>query len=147
VVAKARPGPGHSGELEPGSELQPAGSLISPPGGQWYEVWARELVLTPAPDVSGETIRVRYVGGYTEPSADGSVLDLATRDEDAIVAHVCAHAMEWIGADEAKRMRFERERGASPVEARRQFEARYAAARARRLAGVRSRRLVARGLR
>jgi hypothetical protein len=53
--------------------------------------------------------------------------------------------MEWIAGDEAKRMRFERERGASPVDARRLFEARYVAARARRLAGVRSRRLVARG--
>jgi hypothetical protein len=55
------------------------------------------------------------VGAYTEPSADGLVLDVASQDEDAIVAHVCAHAMEWIGADEAKRMRFERERGASPA--------------------------------
>jgi hypothetical protein len=74
------------------------------------------------------------------------VLDVATGDQDAIVSHVCAHAMEWIGADDAKRMRFERERGAAPVEARRQFEARYAAARSRRLAGVRSQRLVARGM-
>jgi hypothetical protein len=43
-------------------------------------------------------------------------------------------------------MRFELERGASPVEVRQQYEARYVAARSRRLAGVRSRRLVARGL-
>jgi hypothetical protein len=117
-----------------------------PPGGLWYELWGGELVLTPAPETTGEAIAVRYVGAYIEPSIDASVLDVATRDEDAIVAHVCAHAMEWIGADETKRMRFERERGASPADSRRQFEGRYAAARGRRLAGVRARRLVPRGL-
>ncbi len=35
-----QPRPGHSGELRPGTELAPAGAIVVPPGGLWYEAWA-----------------------------------------------------------------------------------------------------------
>jgi hypothetical protein len=139
-------GPLGPGEEEPGSVPVVGDVVLSRrPGGFWAEIWADQLVLTPAPDASGESIVVRYVGIYTEPSADGTVLDVAARDEDAIVYHACAAALQYLGTDESKRQRFERERGSSPSAERRVFVDAYAECLSRRRRGVRSRRLVVRG--
>ena len=50
------------------------------------------------------------------PSDDVTALDVATDDEEALVLYACARALQWIALDEAKRQRFERERGAEPAD-------------------------------
>ncbi|HYU20001.1 MAG TPA: hypothetical protein VEQ11_15030 [Chloroflexota bacterium] len=109
-----------------------------------YDVFGGSLVLSPAPSASGESIVVRYQGAYAEPSADSSVLDLPSRDEDALLFYVCGRAMQWIGADEAKRQRFERQRGADPGSLRREYDRDYRAVIRERRGRVATRRLVVR---
>jgi hypothetical protein len=90
-----------------------------------YDVWAGALVLSPPPATSDEPIVVRYVATCAEPSSDASVLDLAAQDEDALVLFVCGRALRWIGMDEAKRQRFERQRGADPHTLRQDYDREY----------------------
>jgi hypothetical protein len=132
------------GDVAPGADL-----LLGPdslrPATMSYDVYGGNVILSPAPDVSSEAILVRYEGAYSEPSADGSTLDVAARDEDLAVNLVCALAMRWIGMDEGKRQRFARERGADPMVLRRDYLDSYRAQLRARLSGVRGRRLVVRG--
>jgi len=53
-------------------------------------------------------------------AADGAgelppMLDVEVTDEEALVLYACERALQWIGLDEAKRQRFERQRGAAPA--------------------------------
>lgn len=110
-----------------------------------YDAWGATLTLAPAPVVTGEAIVLRYLGAYAEPSSDASVLDVPARDEDLVVWLICARAMAWIGNDEAKRQRVERERGARPDESVRDFEGRYRDAVRQRRTRVNTSRLAIRG--
>jgi hypothetical protein len=110
-----------------------------------YEVWgpygSRTLTLRPAPSASGETIAVRYYAAWAEPSADGDEIALPNGEEHLLIWLVAASALQWIGTDESKRQRFERQRGVSAVSAagayerdwRRAVEARRSRAAPRRL--------------
>jgi hypothetical protein len=115
--------------------------------GWWaYDVWGTTLELEPPPTVSGEAIALRYVARRAEPTADSSVLDVEDGDEALLSYYACARALEWIGAQEAKRQAFERERGAAADATARGYAQRYGeglAAR-RRQARPRQRRLVPR---
>ncbi len=92
------------------------------PGAGTYDVFAGLLTLDPAPDAAGQAIVVRYLGTYAVPSSDATVLDLPALDEDPVVWLACGFALRWLGADESKRLRFERSRGADPLTIRRGFE-------------------------
>ncbi len=119
-----KPVPFAAGDVAPEAELFPSDAGLRP-GELLYDVYGGQLVLSPAPDGSGEAIVVRYVGAYAEPSGDGSVLDVAARDEDALVLWACARALRWIGLDESKRQRFERQRGASPAFLQGEYDRQY----------------------
>jgi hypothetical protein len=110
-----------------------------------WEQWGGEVVLIPAPDASGQAIEVRYKGTYTVPADDVTALEVTAGDEEALVLYACARALQWIVLDEAKRQRFERERGADPTAARQAYEQGFRAMARERQGGVRSRRIVARG--
>ena len=109
-----------------------------------YDVYGGQLILSPAPDRAGETIGVRYRGAYAEPTADAAALDVAIRDEDAVLFYACARAVEWIAMDEAKRQRFERQRGASPAAVAREYDREARAVVRQRRARVSPRRLAIR---
>jgi hypothetical protein len=116
-------------------------------GGRYaYEVWGTTLSLEPAPGASGEAIALRYVARRAEPSVDGDALPVDDWDVELLTFYVCARALFWIGAQEAKRQAFERQRGADARSLAKEYRAMYAdgiAAR-RRLGSPRSRRLVPR---
>jgi hypothetical protein len=82
-----------------------------------YRVFAGSLLLDPAPSTSGETISVAYLARYAEPAADGDTLATPAADDDILLRLVVGRALRWITLDEAKRQRFERQRGASASEA------------------------------
>jgi hypothetical protein len=115
------------------------------PAQMLWEQWGGEVVLIPAPDASGEAIEVRYKGAYSVPSDDVAALDVASDDEDALVLYACARALQWIALDEAKRQRFERERGADPAASRQVYERDFRTMARERQGGIRPRRLVVRG--
>jgi hypothetical protein len=130
-------------------DAAPDGPLVDALGGPTlpellYDVWAGALVLSPPPGTAGEPIVVRYVGAYAEPSSDASVLDVAAQDEDALVLFVCGRALRWIGMDEAKRQRFERQRGADPHTLRRDYDREYQTLVRQRRGRVATRRLAIR---
>jgi hypothetical protein len=95
-----------------------------------YRLWGNQLILDPAPDAagSGQDVSLEYLARYAEPAADGDTLATPPSDDDVLVAFACADAMRWIGSDEAKRARFERQRGASPGGAAEAYERRAQAA-------------------
>ena len=107
-----------------------------------YDVWAGQVVLAPAPDKSGESIAVRYVAAYAEPTTDAGVLDIPARDEDAIVFYACRRAALWVAGDEAKRQRFERQLGSDPTHVARHYEGQYTTLVRQRRGRVATRRLV-----
>ena len=109
-----------------------------------WEQWGGEVVLIPAPDVAAEAIEVRYKGAYTVPSDDLISLEVAADDEEALVLYACARALQWIALDEAKRQRFERQRGADPSAVRQAYERRFEALVRQRRGVVRPRRIVGR---
>lgn len=115
------------------------------PAQMTWEQWGSEVVLIPAPGASGEAIGVRYKGAYGVPADDVTVLDVAAQDEEALVLYACARALQWITQDEAKRQRFERQRGASPAATQQGYERGFQALGRQRRGGVRPRRIVARG--
>jgi len=78
-----------------------------------YRVFAGSLELEPAPSTSGETIRVDYLARYAEPAADGDTLETPATDDDILVRLAVGRALRWVTLDEAKRQRFEQQRGAS----------------------------------
>ena len=96
------------------------------------------MVLIPAPDATGEAIEVRYKGAYTVPADDVTALDVATSDEEALVLYACGRALQWIALDEAKRQRFERQRGADPSAVRQEYERRFQALHRQRRGGART---------
>jgi hypothetical protein len=110
-----------------------------------WEQWAGEVVLIPAPGASGEAIEVRYKGAYSVPTDDVTPLEVATSDEEALVLYACGRALQWVALDEAKRQRFERQRGADPMASRQQYERDFQALARQRRASVRPRRIVTRG--
>ncbi|MCC7372179.1 MAG: hypothetical protein IT306_27440 [Chloroflexi bacterium] len=133
------------GDISPSADLGMLGGWTGlKPAQLTWEQWAGDLVLIPAPGATGETIEVRYKGAYTVPADDVSALDLLAEDEDALVSYVCARALGWVATDEAKRQRFERQRGADPVSARLHYQGAFEQRARRRRGGVRPRRLVAR---
>jgi hypothetical protein len=87
-----------------------------------YRVFAGELALEPAPSTSGESIGVAYLARYAEPAADGDTLATPSADDDILLRLVVARALRWITLDEAKRQRFERQRGSSTAEAAALYE-------------------------
>jgi hypothetical protein len=109
-----------------------------------YDVWGGTLQLSPTPGATGEPIVVRYLGAYAEPIGDGGLLDVPARDEDAVLFFVCGRSMQWIAGDEAKRQRFERQRGADPIDARREYDREYTALLRQRRGRVATRRLAIR---
>jgi hypothetical protein len=78
-----------------------------------YRVFGSELILDPAPGSTGgdNDIYIEYWARYALPSADGDVLATPTQDDAILVHLVCAKALAWVDTDEAKRQRFERQRG------------------------------------
>jgi len=102
---------------------QPDG-VIRVPG--TYRIWGGQIVLDPGPDAAGadQNIALEYLARYAEPAADGDTIATPPYDDDVLVALACADAMRWIGSDEAKRARFERQRGASPQGAAETYERR-----------------------
>jgi hypothetical protein len=110
-----------------------------------YDLYGGSLVLDPAPAASGESIVLRYLATYAEPSADGDTLATPVRDDDLLIWWVCARALDWISTDEAKRMRFERQRGASAAPTADRYLIRFDAGVRQRRQVAGSRRLVVRG--
>jgi hypothetical protein len=134
------------GDTAPTADLSALGGWTGlRPAQLTWEQWAGEVVLIPAPDATGEVIEVRYKGAYTAPSDDVTALDVATADEDALVLYVCARALQWVALDEAKRQRFERQRGADPAASREEYDRDFQRLVRERRGGVRPRRLVVRG--
>jgi hypothetical protein len=103
------------GDSTPEATMFPADVRLGP-GQLTYDVYGGSLILSPAPDASGQAILVRYRASYSEPTADAGVLDVPLRDEDAVVFYVGARACEWLAMDEGKRQRFERDRGSAPAD-------------------------------
>ena len=134
------------GDVAPTTDLSVLGgwSGLRPAQLTW-EQWGEEVVLIPAPDATGETIEVRYKGAYSVPSDDATTLEVAAEDEEALVFYACGRALQWIAVDEAKRQRFERQRGADPVTARREYDREFQGLARRRRGAVRPRRIVSRG--
>jgi hypothetical protein len=109
-----------------------------------FDAWGGQLVLQPAPDASGQAIRVRYLATYATPTSDGATLTTPTRDDAVLVWAVCRRALRWIDTDESKRQRFERERGASAHQAANEYQREVRAAFDQRTRRVRGGRLAAR---
>ena len=113
-----------------------------------FEVWGpiggRTLTLRPAPTTTGETIAVQYDALWSEPTADGDELSLPNAEEHLLILYVAGRALQWIGTDESKRQRFERQRGVSALEALAQYRREWRAALEARQAGARTRRLMVR---
>lgn len=131
------------GDRTPESDLA-LGELGPRPLELLYDTFGGELLLSPAPTVGAETIRLRYRATYTEPSGDASVLDVAALDEGALLFYACERALQWLGGDESKRQRFERQRGSSPQFMQREYEQGYRRAVSQRRRRVPSGRLVIR---
>jgi hypothetical protein len=133
------------GDVSPSADLSGLGiwSGLKPAQMNW-EQWGGEVVLIPAPDVTGETIEVRYKGAYTVPADDVTALEVAASDEEALVLYACGRALQWIALDEAKRQRFERQRGADPAVVRATYERAFQAQVRERRGGIRARRIVSR---
>jgi len=109
-----------------------------------YDVWGGQLSLDPAPTAGGETIKLRYLATYALPTADGSVLATPTRDDPLLIWLVCDRALSWLGTDESKRQRFERQRGVSAQEAAGGYERQLRDAYAQRHRRLRAQRLAVR---
>jgi hypothetical protein len=94
-----------------------------------YRVYGGKLILSPAPSEIGasQDVRLEYLRGYAEPAVDGDALAIPTSHDDVLVALVCARALRQISADEAKRQRFERVRGADALTAADSYQRRAAA--------------------
>jgi hypothetical protein len=133
------------GDVSPSADLSGLGiwSGLKPAQFNW-EQWGGEVVLIPAPDVTGETIEVRYKGAYTVPTDDVTALEIAASDEEALVLYACGRALQWIALDEAKRQRFERQRGADPAVVRAAYERQFQEQVRERRGGIRTRRIVSR---
>jgi hypothetical protein len=114
-----------------------------------YEIWgahgARTLTLRPAPADASDSIVVRYLATWAEPAADGDTLATPARDDQLLVWLICSAALWWISTDEAKRQRFERDRGASTQDGATAYKLRYEAEVRLRSARSAPRRLVVRG--
>ncbi|HZT08587.1 MAG TPA: hypothetical protein VFC51_16310 [Chloroflexota bacterium] len=91
---------------------QTQGEVGAESGGS-YGAFAGNLELNPAPSASGEAVRLDYLARYAEPAADGDTLETPASDDDILLRLTVARALRWITLDEAKRQRFERQRGAS----------------------------------
>ena len=90
-----------------------------------YDVWGGQLVLAPAPEQTGEPIRLRYWARRAAPLADGDPLPVAVGEEELLVLYVCARALVWISTQEGKRQAFERTRGAEALTLAGWYETRY----------------------
>ncbi len=134
------------GDISPTVDMSTLGTWrgLQPAQVTW-EQWDGDLVLIPAPGATGEAIEVRYKGAHTVPTDDVTALDVATTDEDALVVYACGRALQWIALDEAKRQRFERQRGADPAATRQEYERSFQTLVRQRRSGVRPRRIVSRG--
>jgi hypothetical protein len=113
-----------------------------------YEVWgvfgAITLTLRPAPTDATYAIKVRYHAVFAEPAADGDTILTPAQDDDLLQWFVCNRALQWLGTDESKRQRWERDRGASAQGAAGQYERDYRAEIRRRARRAAPRRLVVR---
>jgi hypothetical protein len=138
---RVRGGP-HDGDIGPSADMG-VWPRARPLDLSW-EQWGGQVFLIPAPGKTGESIEVRYKGTYSVPSDDVTALDVEGTDEEALVLYACERALQWIGLDEAKRQRFERQRGADPLAAQQAYERDFMALARRRRGGVRPRRLVMR---
>jgi hypothetical protein len=133
------------GDVSPGTDLSALGSWTGlRPAQLTWEQWGGEVVLIPAPGATGEAIDVRYKGAYTVPADDATTLDVPTADEEALVLYACGRALQWVATDEAKRQRFERQRGSDPASARREYDRALQSLVGQRRGGVRPRRIVSR---
>ncbi len=130
------------GDVDPGTLVTVDPSMK--PASLAWDVWAGSLVLSPAPSASGETILVRYLAQYTAVTDDVTTLDVPPAEEEALVWWVCSRALEWLGMDEAKRQRFERQRGSDPLAVEKAYDRRYQQMVHERTRGVRQRRAVVR---
>lgn len=135
-----------------GDAIDPYAATVSPPRAfatqVSYEVWGPlgglTLTLRPEPTADGETIAVQYDGLWAEPSADGDELSLPNTEEHLLLLYVAWRALQWIGTDESKRQRFERQRGVSAIAALGLYQREWRAALADRRAGAQPRRLMVR---
>jgi len=91
-----------------------------------YRVFGGQLILDPAPGSAGSSqdIQLEYLRSYAEPAADGDTLATPAFHDDILVALVCERALRQISADEAKRQRFERDRGADALTVARAYQQR-----------------------
>lgn len=129
-----------------GDEEQQPGRMIGlAPGELVYEVWGTNVILSPVPTASSEAIGVRYLATFTEPASDATVLDVPDVELPALVYFACRRALLWITSDEAKRQRFERQRGSDPRDAANEYQEMYQSMlRTKQGARVSSRRLAVR---
>jgi hypothetical protein len=98
------------------SQLIDFESRVGEAGGRpGYRIWGGNVVLDPAPTSDDDDGTIDYYRSYAEPSADGDTLATPSVDDDLLIRLVCARALDWISTDEAKRMRFERQRGVSAI--------------------------------
>jgi hypothetical protein len=81
--------------------------------------------LRPAPTTAGESIKVRYLGVWSEPAADGDTLATPALDDALLIWLVAARALQWAATDESKRQRFERQRGVTTAQAAEAYRAEY----------------------
>lgn len=130
------------GDVDPGA-LVTMDASVRPAALAW-DVWAGNLVLSPAPSKTGESISVRYLAQYTAMTDDVTTVDVPATEESALIWWTCARALEWLGMDEARRQRFERDHGADPLQVQQAYDARYARMVRERSGGVRQRRAVVR---
>lgn len=85
--------------------------------GPWgYRVFGGNLILDPIPSAIGgdEDIRLEYVRGYAEPTADGDTIATPATDDDVLIHLACAAALRWVAGDESKRVRYQETRGIAP---------------------------------
>ncbi len=110
-----------------------------------FRLLGSELLLHPAPDRSGDLIRVRYAALYAEPGADADVLATPPEDDDLLVLTVAARALRWLWIAGAKSLRPAPADGASALDLSRRYERVVADELAARRRGVRTGQLSALG--
>ncbi len=76
-----------------------------------YIVYANKLLLSPAPGGSGLSIALRYLATHASLVEDGDPSTVPDADEDLLLTHAAARALQTLLAEETKRRRFETQSG------------------------------------
>ncbi len=112
--------------------------------GVGYRVWGGKLILMPAPEAAGKTVKLWYLAPHAGLAADADVVTVPAGDEDLLVAFAAARALEGLASEDAKRRRFEERAGRPAASVGRGFLEELAAGVAARRARLRTSRLAVR---